>query len=83
MEATEIAGSTLVILNILVSAFLCMRSTLSAFQKIAQIIIVWLVPFIGAIGLWMFHRTQDDNNDGSGSFGGGGNDSLGVSSQGD
>ncbi|MDC5857349.1 hypothetical protein [Vibrio europaeus] len=83
METTEIVGSILVILNILVSAFLCMLSTLSAFQKIAQIAIVWLVPFIGAIGLWIFHRTQDDNNDDSGSFGGGGNDSLGVSSQGD
>lgn len=31
---------------------------LSAFQKLAQCSIVWLVPIIGAVGIWAFLRSQ-------------------------
>jgi len=31
---------------------------LSAFQKAAQCSIVWLVPIIGAVGIWAFLRSQ-------------------------
>jgi len=51
---------TLILLNIFVSIYLFRRDSLDQFQKIAQTILVWLIPFIGAIVLWLFHRSQDD-----------------------
>jgi hypothetical protein len=30
----------------------------SSFQKVAQCLIVWLVPLLGAVGIWAFVRSQ-------------------------
>ncbi|MBA6358145.1 MULTISPECIES: hypothetical protein [unclassified Colwellia] len=49
-------------LNIFVSIFLAKRDDLERFQKIAQIILVWLIPIVGAICLWLFNKSNDDNN---------------------
>lgn len=59
------------ILNILVSVLIYRRDDLEPFQKGAQIFIVWLLPFIGAIGLWLFHRSSDSDTPSGNSFGGG------------
>lgn len=59
MDVIWITLAFLGLLNILVSIFLCRRDDLATVQKIAQIVIVWLVPFLGAIGLWWFHHGQD------------------------
>jgi len=64
----------LIVLNVAVSIYLYKRDDLENFQKIAQIVIVWLIPFVGAIALWIFNRSQDDNKPSGGSFGGGAND---------
>ena len=63
----------LLLLNLLVSIFLIRRHDLDIVQKVVQVFIVWLIPFAGAIGLWLFNRSQDDDNNkpGGGSFGGG------------
>ena len=59
MELFEIMLSVLFILNILVSTFLIIRDDLDIIQKTCQVVIVWAIPFLGGIGLWLFHRTQD------------------------
>ena len=28
-------------------------------QKTVQIITVWVIPFLGGIGLWLFNKNQD------------------------
>jgi hypothetical protein len=66
------------ILNILVSVYLFNRSDLELIQKIVQALIVWLVPFIAALGLWLFNRSHDVNEINKQPFGGGANDSIGV-----
>ncbi|KKD61698.1 hypothetical protein RN22_04455 [Grimontia sp. AD028] len=66
------------VLNIVVSIFIARRDDLDRFQKSAQIIIVWFIPFIAAIGLWLFHRSNDDDSSGGGPIGGGSSDSIGV-----
>ena len=71
------------VLNIVVSIFIARRDDLDRFQKSAQIIIVWLIPFIAAIGLWLFHRSNDDDSSGGGPIGGGPSDSIGVQVSGD
>jgi hypothetical protein len=72
MDYLLISVGVLCILNIVVSIYLYKRDDLEYFQKVAQIIVVWLLPFVGAIGLWLFNRSQDDDNKPSGgSFGGG------------
>ena len=64
----------LCLLNLFVSIFIAKRDDLERFQKIAQIIIVWLIPVVGAIGLWTFNRSNDDDSTGSGPLGGGSHD---------
>jgi len=73
MEYLLISLGVLVILNLVVSIYLLKRNDLEQFQKVAQIIVVWLIPYAGAIGLWLFNRSQDDNDNkpDKGMFGGG------------
>lgn len=68
-----------VLLNISVSVFLASRNDLEMQQKIAQIVIVWLFPFVAALGLWLFNRSHDQaiTSDYK-KFGGGANDSMDV-----
>lgn len=85
MDYLFVSIVALISLNFSVSIYLFKRSDLNRFQKIAQVIVVWLIPFFGAIGLWLFNRSHDSDNNkpSSGSFGGGSQDSIGVSSSGD
>ena len=69
-----------ILLNIVVSVFLARRDDLESFQKGAQILIVWLVPFFAAIGLWLLNRSQDAPARSTKSFGGGPQDSSGGGS---
>jgi len=66
--------SAICLLNVFVSVFIFKRDDLERFQKIAQIIIVWLIPVVGAVGLWAFNRSNDDDSTGSDPFGGGSHD---------
>lgn len=75
MEFTWIALSVLILINIAVSLFLFKRDDLENFQKYAQILIVWLIPFLAAIGLWLFHRNSDQDGGKRIQPGGGHNDS--------
>ncbi|WP_281558115.1 hypothetical protein [Thalassomonas sp. RHCl1] len=71
-------------LNFYVSVYIAKRDDLERFQKIAQVIIVWLIPIVGAIGLWLFHRSNDqDSAPGGGSFGGGSHNGIGAGGGGD
>ena len=80
MDSLLITFTVLVFLNIIVSIYLYKRSDLDKFQKIAQTVVVWLFPFVGAIGMWLFNRSQDDSNKPSGgSFGGGSSSSSAMS----
>ncbi|WP_010605279.1 hypothetical protein [Pseudoalteromonas maricaloris] len=73
----------IVLLNLVVSIYLAKRSDLEAFQKVAQIILVWLIPVFASIGLWLFHRSQDIPLGSSKPFGGGSSDSSNISGGGD
>ncbi len=66
------------ILNILVSVYLFNRIDLDPMQKIVQTILVWLVPVIAALALWLFNRSHDVKEINKKPFGGGANDSIGV-----
>jgi hypothetical protein len=46
-------------LNIFVSVLVSKRVDLEHVQKVAQIIVIWIIPFIAAIGIWLFHRNSD------------------------
>ena len=71
------------VLNLSFSILIVRRSDLDIFQKAAQITMVWGIPVIAAIGLWLFHRSNDDNNPGVGPIGGGPNDNSRVHVSGD
>ena len=36
------------------------RSEFTSFQKKAQLLLIWLVPFVASIGLLVFYRSMDD-----------------------
>ncbi len=77
MDYLLIGLGILIVLNVAVSFYLYKRDDLDNFQKVAQIVIVWLIPFVGAIALWLFNRSQDNDNKPSGSsFGGGSVDRI-------
>lgn len=82
MDIFWITLIVLCILNIAVSFFLSRRDDLETVQKIAQTIIVWLIPFLGAVGLWLFNRSQDaeTSKPQKGEFGGGSANSNYVNS---
>ena len=48
------------VLNLMVSIYIARRGDLEPFQKKAQIILIWLIPLIAAIGIWLYYRSQDD-----------------------
>jgi H+/gluconate symporter-like permease len=50
----------LILLNIFVSIYIFRHESLDQFQKVGQTIIVWLIPFVGAIVLFLFLRSQND-----------------------
>ena len=66
----------LTLINITVSLYLMKRGDLEPFQKGAQIVLVWLLPFVAAIGLWLFHRSQDVPISSSKSSGGDSNTNI-------
>ena len=49
----------LFILNSYVTFKIIKSDSFDAFQKKTQIVIVWIIPFIAAIGIWVFIRSQD------------------------
>ena len=83
MEIWAFIFLSLVVLNLSFSILIVKRADLDSFQKAAQIALVWIVPVVAHIGLWLFHRSNDDNNLGGGLIGGGPNDSIAVHVGGD
>ncbi|WP_218398508.1 hypothetical protein [Alteromonas lipotrueae] len=48
------------ILNVCVSIFVASRNDLETFQKVAQIVIVWLIPLLAAIGIYLLNKDSDE-----------------------
>lgn len=48
-----------VVLNFIVTFKVVIRTDLERVQKIGQIILVWLLPVFGAVGIWLFYRSVD------------------------
>lgn len=48
-------------LSIIVTIYLVRRDDLEKEQVIGQAIIVWLIPLLGAVGIWLFNRSHDDS----------------------
>ena len=63
------------VINITVSIYIAKVEGLNKFQKKAQIIIVWLIPFLAAIGLWLFNRSLEKEAKQHKEFGSGPQDS--------
>ena len=72
-----------ILLNLAASIYLAKRDDLEQFKKAAQIILVWLIPFVAAVGLWLFHRSQDMPISSSKPFGGGANKNTDITGTGD
>ena len=57
------------------------RDDLDTFQKGAQMLLVWLVPFLTVIGVWLLNRSQDIQATRAKTFGGGVSDSIGPGAE--
>ena len=80
MEYIYLALVLIIAINSFVTVFLFRLDTLDSFQKYAQTLIVWLVPIVGALVLWLFNR-NDYINHKSKEFGGGPRDSSGSDAE--
>jgi len=75
---------TALVLNLFVSVLICKREDLEHKQKFFQVLLIWSVPFIVAIGLLIFYSTQDQTAEPfQREFGGGTNDGIGGTEGGD
>ncbi|MAP23610.1 hypothetical protein [Marisediminitalea sp.] len=81
VEILYVVMAILFILNASVSVFLMKRDDLDTFQKGAQMLLVWLVPFLAAIGVWLLNRSQDIQATRAKTFGGGVSDSIGPGAE--
>ncbi|MEC7826482.1 MAG: hypothetical protein VYD12_18215 [Pseudomonadota bacterium] len=81
VEILYVVLAILFILNTSVSVFLMKRDDLNTFQKGAQMLLVWLVPFLAAIGVWLLNRSQDIQATRAKTFGGGVSDSIGPGAE--
>jgi phosphoglycerol transferase MdoB-like AlkP superfamily enzyme len=48
------------VLNVVASLLIRRRTEFTSFQKRAQLLLVWLLPFIASIGILVFYRSMDD-----------------------
>ncbi len=81
VEILYVVLAILFILNTSISVFLMKRDDLDTFQKGAQMLLVWLVPFLAAIGVWLLNRSQDIQVTRDKTFGGGVSDSIGPGAE--
>ncbi len=73
----------LLTINCWVSFFVSRRDDLEIKQKLYQIILIWILPIIGAFGLFIFYKTQDKKAEPfAREFGGGTSEGIGGSSGG-
>jgi paraquat-inducible protein B len=50
----------LVVINLVASISVVRRGDLKTIQKVLQILIIWLVPLIAAIGFWLYNKKNDN-----------------------
>ncbi len=81
VEILYVVLAILFILNTSVSVFLMKRDDLDTFQKGAQMLLVWLFPFLAAIGEWLLNRSQDIQVTQDKTLGGGVSDSIGPGAE--
>ena len=58
--ALAIAGVGVLGLNVIVSIYVSRLSTVTRTQKLLQVGIVWLVPLVGALVVYFFHRADSE-----------------------
>lgn len=74
----------LVILNLLVTVKVVKNASFTSTQKLLQAIMIWLLPFFGAIAIYLFHRSEDGpKGPDKPKFGGGHGESVSVISAGE
>ncbi|WDE06732.1 hypothetical protein SG34_007460 [Thalassomonas viridans] len=60
VEILYVIVAVFCLFNLLVSVYIFKRDDLELFQKVVQTILVWLIPVLAGIGLWLFHRSNDE-----------------------
>jgi hypothetical protein len=73
----EAIGGFLLLLDIFVSLQLLMARDLTNTQKSLQLLIVWLIPLFGAVGIFLMRRNdREPRGPDEPPFGGGANDGM-------
>jgi hypothetical protein len=79
----EAIGGFLLLLDIFVSLQLLMARDLTNTQKSVQVLIVWLIPLFGAVGIFLMRRSdREPRGPNEPPFGGGANDGMAGGVQG-
>ena len=63
----------LFIVNVAISIYVSKSDDLESSQKKMQIVLVWVIPFLGAFFCWKMNRIHDDITEPNKTFGGGDN----------
>lgn len=62
LEIKWVIFATYILLNIVVTLIVAKRDDLEVGQKVGQSLLVWFIPFVATIGVWVFHRNEDKEN---------------------
>lgn len=58
-EVWYLIPTLLFVINIIITIIVVRKDDFTKFQKMAQIILVWLIPCVAAIIVWLAHRGID------------------------
>jgi hypothetical protein len=76
-DAMTIGALVLLVLNVLVTLKVTLARTVTGVQKVLQALLVWLVPFLGAIVVYLVHRSDSQpRGPAEPPFGGGAHDGM-------
>jgi len=50
-----------IILNLIVTIIVVQRDDLDKIQKKIQIFIIWIIPYVSSIGIWLFYNSMDND----------------------
>jgi hypothetical protein len=77
LDAITISTSVLFLLNVAVSLKVALSKTLTSMQKLLQGIFIWLIPILGAIIVYLVHRSDNEpRGPAEPPFGGGAHDGM-------
>lgn len=76
-DLMQFGAGLLLVLDCFVSVLILRDSGITSMQKLLQLLVIWLLPLLGAVVVYLVHRSDDEpRGPAEPPFGGGANDGM-------